>query len=301
MAAPMNTGGFSQLLSHDFNKVTTKAYLDNPVEYTYVANVSSMSDSYIREGQAMGLTGLRATGEGEPIDMEAFVQGNEKTITPSKFALAIGITQEAYDDDLTGMMKTGFAELGRAAAYTREYKFWDVFNSGFVTTVRTGIDSAALFASHTLLGGGTYVNYATTASALSMTSLQAGLTKFAKMVNENGTPAPTKAKILIVPPELRFTAEKLVGNEYNPENANNEKNYKEVSGLQYKVVDYLTSTTAWFLTADKPMHDIRFINRKPLSLKSYDVPQNEVAIFQASMRFYVGFVNYRGVYGNAGA
>jgi hypothetical protein len=300
MATPMNTGGFSQLLSRDFNKITPDSYLDTPVEYSDLANISSMPDSYIREGQTMGLTGLRATGEGEPIDLEGFKQGNEKTIYPSKFTLAVGICQELYDDDRTGLIKKAFEELGKAAAYTREYKFWDIFNSGFVTTVRTGIDSGALFSSHTLLNGGTYSNLVA-AAALSMTSLQAGLTQFAKMVKENGVPCPAKARILWVPPELRFVAEKLVKNEYNPENANNEKNYGEVTSLQFKVVDYLTSTTAWFLSADKSQHDIRFINRKPLSLKNYDVPQNEVAVFQASMRFIASFINYRGVVGCAGA
>jgi hypothetical protein len=300
MATPMNTGGFSQLLSRDFNKIALGSYLESPVEYTGLANVTSMPDSYIREGEAMGLTGLRATGEGELIDMESYKQGNEKYLYPSKFTLAVGITQEMYDDDRTGYMKKAFAELGKAAAYTKEYKFWDIFNSGFVTTVRTGIDTAALFSTHTLLGGGTYANYAT-AAALSMTTLQAGLTQFAKCVNENGTPAPVKARILWVPPELRFVAEKLVKNEYNPENANNEKNYNEVTSLQFKVCNYLTSTTAWFLSADKPNHDIRFITRKPLSLKNYDVPQNEVAVYQASIRFAASFIHYRGVFGNAGA
>lgn len=300
MATPMNTGGFSQLLSRDFNKITPDAYMDTPVEYTALANVSSMPDSYIREGQIMGLTGLRETGEGELIDFEAFKQGNDKTIYPSKFTLALGVTQELYDDDRTGLIKKGFEELGKAAAYTREYKFWDIFNSGFVTTYRTGIDSAALFASHTLLGGGSYSNLGS-AAALSMTSLQALLNCFAKMVKENGVPCPTRARILWVPPELRFVAEKLVKNEYNPENANNEKNYGEITSLQFKVMNYATSTTAWFLSADKSNHDIRFINRKPLSLKSYDVPQNEVAVYQASMRFATSFIHYRGVAGNAGA
>lgn len=300
MGSPMNTGGFSQFLSKDFNKITMGAYQDSPVEYDKVANVGSMPDAYIREGQAMGLTGLRATGEGELIDMESFVQGNEKYLYPSKFTLSVGITQEMYDDDRTGYMKKSFAELGKAAAYTRDYKFWDIFNSGFGTT-RVGIDGAALFAAHTLLNKSSYSNYAASAGALSMTTLQAALTNFAKMPNENGTPAPTRARILLVPPELRLTAEKLVKSEMNPENAYHEKNTNEVTSLQFMVGDYLTSTTAWFLLADKPNHDLRFVNRKPLSLKSYDVPQNEVAVFQASMRFIASFVNWRGVYGNAGA
>lgn len=299
---PMNTGGFSQLISRDFTKITFDAYNEMPTMYDKVANVETMDGAYLREGQQMGLTSLYAAGEGAAVQYDAYKQGNEKYIYPTRYQLGVAITREMHDDDKTGFMRNkAFAELGKAVAYTREYKFWDIFNAGFVTTTRTGIDSAALFASHTLLGGGTYANYAATAGALSMTTLQSGLNVFAKMVKENSVPCPTRAKLLIVPPELRFTAEKLTKSEYNPENANNEKNYDEVTSLQFMVVPYLSSTTAWFLAADKPKHDLRFIWRMQPETSAQDDFSTSTALFKVMCRFNATFVNYRGVYGNAGA
>jgi len=121
------------------------------------------------------------------------------------------------------------------------------------------------------------------------------------MVNERGNPRPAVPKILIVPPELRFEAESLLKSEYNPENANQQVNTVGNKGVEWKTIHYLSSTTAWFLATEKQYHDLRFINRKQLQLKQWDEPAKRIAVFQAAMRCTCDFVNWYGVYGNAGA
>ena len=297
----MNTGGFAQLISRDFTNVFFDEYTRQDTEFDKVANVSTMDGAYIREGQLAGLSALQGIGEGEPVAYDSFIPGNEKTVTPSDFALGLAITRNMYDDDKTGFMKKGFSELGKAAAYTRELKFWDLLNSGFVTTTRVGIDGAALFASHTLVGGGTYSNYAATSSSLSMTTLQAMCDRFELLPNERGIPIRIKPKLLIVPPALRWKAEQLIKSEYNPENANNEKNTAQITGLQFMVCHFLSSTTAWFLAGDKSDHDMRFIWRKQLQLTATDDFDTRTAKFMAVMRLQTTFFGWRGVDGNAGA
>ena len=190
----MNTGAFAQLISRDFTNVFFDNYTRQDTEYDKVGNVSTMDGAYIREGQMAGLQALQGVNEGEPVAYDGFIQGNEKTVMPSDFALGVAITRNMYDDDRTGYMKKAFAELGKAAAYTRELKFWDLLNSGFVTTTRVGIDGAALFSSHTLIGGGTYANYAATNSSLSMTTLQAMCDRFELLPNERGIPPQGQAQ-----------------------------------------------------------------------------------------------------------
>lgn len=296
-----NTGAFSQLISRDYKKIFFDEFSSFKPEYTAVANVTSMDGAYQKEGQLVGLGALQQIGEGQPIPYDAFTQGNDKTIYPDDFGLAIAITENMWDDDQTGLIKRAFSELGKAAAYTRELKFWDLLNSGFVTTKRTAFDSAALIASHTLFGsGGTYSNLGT-AAALSMTSLQALYNIFEKMVNEKGVPRPAQPYLLIVPPELRFQAENLLKSEYNPENANMQVNTVGNKGVQFFIPHYLTSTTAYFLVGKKDAHDLRLINRKNLALKQWDEPNKRVAVFQAAMRFQTHFSNWYGIAGNAGA
>lgn len=297
-----NTGAFSQLISRDFKKVFFDEYTRTPEEYKQIANMVSMDGAYQREGQMVGFGAMQEVGQGQPLPYDMMIPGNEKTIYPSKFKLGFAVTEEMWDDDQTGHIKKAFRELGKSAALTKELKFWDILNSGFVTTKRTGIDSAALFASHTLFGTGTsYANYASSAGSLNMTSLQAAMNRFEKTQNDRGIVIPMKPRLLIVPPEGRFEAEKLLKSEYNPENANMQVNTVGNKGLSYMVCHYLTSTTAWFLVGDKSDHDLRFITRKPLAFKSYDDPTTGNAIFQASMRIQTTFVNWRGVDGNAGA
>ena len=297
-----NTGAFSQLISRDFKRVFMDEYLEIPEEYKAVANIGTMDGAYLREGQVAGLTALQRRGEGEPAAFENFVQGSEKTVYPDDFALGFAVTKNMWDDDKTGHIKKAFAELGKAAAYTREILFWDLLNSGFVTTTRTGIDGSALFAAHNYVNAaGTQSNYAATPSSLTMDSLQDAMDHFENLKNEVGRPMAMKPKLLIVGPANRWKAEELLHSEYNPENANMVKNTVSDKGLQYMVVHHLSSSTAWFLMADKKNHDLRYLNRKPLALTSWDDPDTGNAKFLASMRALATFFHWRGSYGNAGA
>lgn len=295
-----NTGAFSQLISHDYKKVFFDEYKRYPELYKAVANISKMDSAYEREGELIGFGALQKIGEGQPIPSDNLLQGNAKTIYPEDFALQFQVSANMWDDDQKGHVKKAFQELSKAAAYTKELKFWDLLNSGFVTTVRVGSDGAALFSAHTYPGGyGSFANYAASAGSLSMTTLQAARLSFGKMTNSRAIPIPMEPQILVIPPELEATAEKLIKSKYNPENANQQ--YNPFNGMQYLVVPYLTSTTAWFLLGGKMDHDLRFIVRKALALESTDDFDTRTAKFRAVMRMVTDFVRWQGTYGNAGA
>lgn len=298
----INTGAFSQTWSKDFDKVMLQSYTKFPDLYTKVANMSSTTDAYIREGQMAGLTALQDLTEGQPIPFESPVQGNEKTVYMTKVGLGVQFTEESIDDDKTGIFRDRFAkELGRAAANTQELKFWDLLNSGFVTTTRTGIDSAALFASHTLVKDGvsTYSNLGT-AAALSMASIQAGITNFRKLVNEANVHIEMNPDLLIVPPDLEWKCKELMLSAYNPENANNAVNTLKGEGLKYIVVPYLTSTTAYFLVSSGN-HDLRFVWRKKMAPMDKEDFSTGNLMKKMTGRFQTFFYHWRGAWGNAGA
>lgn len=301
-ASPMNRGGFSQLLSRDFDNIAMDNYAQPAEEFSQFCNVTTMDGAYIKEGELAGLSVMQQVGEGEPIPYDGPIARNDKTVYASKFGLAVAITEEMYDDDRSGHVKKMFAELGKAAAYTRELLAADLLNSAFSSSVRTGIDAHELcYATHPLIGGGTFSNVAGTSSALTMTTMQAGLDVFETMKNERGVPRPTQARLLVVPVTQRWKAEELLKSEYNPENANQQVNTVGNKGLNFMVNHYLTSTTAWFLLADKAQHDLRFIWRKKPQTMSWDDKNTGNALFKISMRIAATFFDWRGVYGNAGA
>jgi phage major head subunit gpT-like protein len=297
----MLTGGYSQLWDRDLRKVFFHEYTRQPAEYTRVAKMDPMDGAYDKEGELAGLTQLNEMHEGQEIRFEDFEQGNTKEMTPKNFGLGVQITQNMMEDDLTGHMKKAIGELGKAARYAQEIEFWDLLNNGFATTYHSGIDSKALFADDhaTIKGGGTIDNDGTDAS-LSVTSVQEAMTYFETLVNEVNIPIVARADLLIIPPALRYKAEKLLLSEYDPENANMQYNTVGNRGLQFMICHYLTSSTAWFVIS-KELHDLRFRWRRKIQFESERDFNTGNMLYKATGRFVADFVHYRGTFGNSGA
>lgn len=301
MAAPMNTGSFAQLLTKDYEAVVFDEFERWPEEWSQLAKIENHSTYSVKEGEMVGLGAMDATSEGAPILYDGFKQGNEKEITFTNYSKALAITENMYDDDLKWHMKKGMQELGKSAAYTNELEFWDILNTGFVTTYRTGLDSRALFyATHDLFDSASTCANMTTAAALSYTSLQALLDTFDAVKNQKGIPIPYVPQVLWIPPGLKWKAEELLMTPLQPENANNAINtVKSIADLKYKIVHYFTSDTAYFVSAQN--HDLRYMRRKGLAFKGTDDFNTGNALMKTSMRFTVDFFDWRGIAGNAGA
>jgi len=294
------TGGFAQLLTKDYAKVFFDSYMRYPELFSQVAHVETKTGNSYKEGELAGLGSLQSLNQGQAIPFEVPIQGNEKEITYDKFGLGFQITEEMWDDDLTGHMKKIPAELGKAAAYTRELQFWQMLNSGFDTTYHTGLDSLALFDdSHTLPDGSATIDNQATAAALSATSFKAAVLHFRKLVNGRNIPIVMDPVLLVIPPELEFMAKELLLSPYKPATADNDINVINRLGIEYLVVPYMTSTTAWFLFAKE--HDLRFIWRKKVAFTSQDDFNTGNGMFKAVTRFATEFWDPRGSYGNAGA
>ena len=300
MASPMNTGSFAQLLTKDYEKVFFDEYDRWPEEWSQLAKIENHSTYSVKEGEMVGMGAMDDVNEGAPIPYDGFTQGNEKEITFTNYAKALAITENMYDDDLKGHMKKGMQELGKSAAYTNELEFWDILNTGFVATYRTGLDSAALFtATHALFDSASNCANMTTGAALSYTSLQGLLDTFDAVKNHKGIPIPYVPQVLWIPPGLKWKAEELLMSPLEPGTANNQINtVKSIADLKYKMVHYFTSTTAYFISAAN--HDLRYMRRKGLQMKGTDDFNTGNALMKSSMRFTVDFFDWRGIAGNAG-
>lgn len=297
----MLTGGYSQLWDRELRKVFFHEYDRQPAEYTKVAKMDPMDGAYDKEGELAGLTQLNEMHESQEIRFEDFEQGNTKEFTPKNFGLGVQISQNMFEDDMSGHMKKAIKELSRAAAYAQEVEFWDLLNNGFSTTYHSGIDDKALFASDhaTIKGGGTIDNDGTDAS-LTVTSVQEAMTYFETLVNEVNIPIVARADLLIIPPALRYKAEKLLLSEYDPENANMQYNTVGNRGLEFMICHYLTSSTAWFVIS-KELHDLRFRWRRKIQFESDTDFHTGNRLYKATGRFVADFAHYRGAFGNSGA
>jgi phage major head subunit gpT-like protein len=296
------TVNLDKLTVKDFDKFYYDSYLRPDPEYTKIFNVNTGKANYYRAAVVTGFGALQDMSEGQAIPYEVIKQGNEKTIRYTNIGLACAITRNMREDDISGVIVKIPGMMGEAMAYTCELKAWDVLNTGFVTTYRTAMqDSKALFsATHTLVDSGTAYSNLGTAGSLSETTLQALMDCLESNVTEKNIPAPIKPVTLIVPVALRWVAERLMLTELKVGSMDNDIN--TIKGkLNFMVGHYLTSTTAYFVAADKANHDLQFIWKRKQTTQAQDDFGTDSWLYKVTARLTADFFDYRGVAGNAGA
>jgi hypothetical protein len=293
-------GSISNALARDITKFFFDDYLRQDAEHQKIAKFHNADGNYEKHGLAAGLGTPVDTPEGEPVTWQTYKQGGTKTVYFTPVALGVQVTEVAAEDDRQGIVKQIPSQLAKGAAYLKELKFWDLFNSGFVTTTRTGVDGKALFATnHTRVDYATAGINLTTAATLAESTLTAALDTFEALTNEKGIPIKVKPKYLIIPWQLKWVAKRLLLSELRPGYGDNDINVVKEEGLQYIVCHYLTSSTAWFLVADD--HDLNFIWRRQFAMKTGDDMNTGNALFKITARLTCDFWDWVGVFGNAGA
>lgn len=253
---------------------------------------------YIKKGMLITMGPGLQMEEGKPVPFDTFLDGPQKTVYPMKFGIALQATYEAMKDDRQGVLKQCMAKIGESMKYTIELIQTDMLNSAFVTTNRVGIDGAALVGNHTRQDGSGVVASNSISGSLSRTTLQAAIDTFTTMVDERGKPIVMMPRVLVIPPQLEWKAKELLMSEYDPESANNSINPLTVGNkLTYMVNRYLTSTTAWFVLADKANHDLKTYWWDKPSQMSWVDNSSDNMIFKSTMRMVPSFWNWRGVVG----
>jgi hypothetical protein len=294
------SGAISNALSRDISKFFFDEYPRQSSEHDKIAKFKTADGNYEKHGVAAGIGSLVDIPEGEPLTWHTYKQGSTKTVYFTPVALGVQVTEIALDDDRQGIVKQIGTQLAKGAAYMKELKFWDLLNSGFVTTTRVGIDGKALFsAAHTRIDFPTAGNNLSTAAALSESTLTAAIDTFEALTNEKGIPIKIKPKYLLIPWQLKWVAKRLTLSELRPGYGDNDVNVLKDEGIQYIVIHYFTSATAWFLVSDE--HDLNFIWRKQLAMKTGDDMNTGNALFKLSGRLTCDFWDWVGVYGNQGA
>lgn len=303
-----NTKVFPNHLDRDVSKIFFDQYLGTPSEYDRIAKVGQApAGNHHTEAELSPLGNLRSIGEGEGVTFDFPVEGHKKTVYYEKFGLAFQITEEMLEDDLTGNFKGMPSKLGKAANMKREVEFWSLFNNGFDS--ETSWDGQYIFdTDHTTLKSGDTIDNDGTAASLSETSLQAAFEYFDGVgdgvKDEAGNPVLMTPKYLVVPSELRWTANQLMKNTMNIGSANRDLNTVSpsndmVNPYELIVSRWLTDSNAWFLLAEE--HDFRFWWKKQATIDSTDDWFTGNALFKVTMRFLPFVMDYKGAYGNEGA
>jgi phage major head subunit gpT-like protein len=278
-----------------------------PPQYTEIFRVMDSRRSIEQTAEIAGLGLFNEIGENSPVRYDEAVPGFSKTYTHVQYGLGFRISRIMVDDDRFGIISKMASELGRSAKETIEIAAASVFNNGF-SPAYAGPDGKPLFATdHPLVKtGGAQTNTLAVAADLDIASLELALTDFRRMKDPSGKKIRVKPTKLIVPPELEFAASEIMNATMRSDTANNTPNaFRNRVGMpsfrDLAVWDYLTDPDAWFISADKEDHELRFYWReRPTTVHAIDFDTRAIKTAMW-FRHSFGWSNFYGVYGSPGA
>ena len=241
-------------------------------------------------------------GETETVPTTVPSAANKLTTFVKDFAKGVELSKNWFDDNMHGMWSRIIYDLALKARVTQDQNAFKIFRGAFTTTLTA--DGAAMCASHTLIGGGTYSNALT--GALTPTTLNNGMVSMRQQPDQAGVVLGNVPTILLVPSALFKTATEITESALTQDSANNAINvYRSAYNLTVYTSPWLDagvggSDTSWFLLARN--HSITRIIRQGLqtNLRDWAISNNRTYFYQANFREEVYVPDYIGIIGSTG-
>ena len=311
--ALVNTKIFPNHLDRDFQRIFFDAYREYPAEFTKIAKIESQvgkGGDHITEGELSGLGSFVEIPQGHAVSFDEPVEGHKKTLHFDKFGLGCQVTEEMYEDDLTGNFARLPTKLAKSGRMKNDLDYFAQFNGAFATYYSwddqyiCDTDHKTLKSAETICNDGS----SGTGVSLSETGLQGAFEYYDNLVDESGFPLIMEGPYtLLVPMELRWMVAKLAKNEGrigvfdNDINTVRPGNVMGAAGMPTSWTPFLsrwlTDADNWFLLAKN--HDVRFIWKRQMRLQSSDDFATGSRLFKATNRYGIGTFDYKGVYGSA--
>lgn len=286
---------YGKLLEPGLRKIIFETYNEKPEQYSKVFNVISSKKAIETDARMGGFSMFNEKATLDTTEYEDLTKLDTvqyKHVTYSKGFL---VEKELVDDEQYGQIRKAAQALARAARSTVEVKAASILNTAFSASPTNWNGEALISTSHSLLGGGTASNSLGTI-ALSEPNLELAFKLAREQVDERGLKIQMNPNLLIVPPSLEFTAEKIAKSIQLPGTPDNDINPLR-GRFQVVVMDYLTDANAWFL-ADSAMMPLNFFWREKMSFKSENDFDTDAAKYKARMRFSYGWTDWRGIIGS---
>ena len=242
--------------------------------------------------------------EGQAYVTDIIQSGYSREFIHTEFGMMFEVTQTALEDDRFDVLSEYAKWLMFSARVVEEKRAALPFSNGF--TSENSPDGVSVFnALHVLKGGGTASNVLATAADLSWTSLQTALTTWQRETKfEAGQfMQPADDLFLIGPPELEFTAHRIIASTGLPGSADNDVNaIKALRNITFVKNVYLTDTDAWFLLAKNKSHGFTSYTRTPISMEpAMTDPRTRNRLYPIRFRRSWGVKWWQNAFGTAGA
>jgi hypothetical protein len=279
----------------------TGIYEEIPTQWDHVFDkgVSKMALERSVEARYLGLAAVKNEGGATKFDNAA---GERFIYNQSHLEIGLGyaITRKAIDDNLYkekfNPMNLG---LARSFAQTKEIIAASVLNTA--TTYNSAVlgDGVALCSTAHPVDGGTYANRFTTDLDLNESAIEAATTQIRQFVDQANTKIFARARKLVVPIQLRYVAERLTKTELRAGTNNNDVNAIMTTGSLpdgYQVMDFLTSSFAWFVRTDK--EGLNYMERVPFETDLQVDPITGNLLVIGYERYSAGYNDPRAIFGS---
>lgn len=207
---PTNRSMIEKSLVPGVHEMVGLSYGETPEEHKPLFDIMNSMRSFEEEVYVSGMGGALLKPEGTAVQFDDIQETYTSRYQHETVAIGFAVTKEAFDDDLYDTISRAKAqELGRAMADTKQVKAAAVFNNAFNPAFAGGDGVSLINAAHPT-SIGTFSNDAA-AAPLSEVALEDAHVAISKLTNDRGILLALRPKSLHLPPELQWTAEKILG------------------------------------------------------------------------------------------
>lgn len=303
MAGVITTGNHPKALWPGMRKFWGREYSELPMEWSQIFDQESSEKAYEEDTEVTGFGLAPVKAQAGAVSYDSESQGPTKRYTHIVYGLGYIVTREELDDNLYEIVsKRRIKALAFSLRQTEEIVAANILNRAFNTSYTGGDAKAMIVPDHPTVNG-TQSNVLTTAADLSEASIEDLTIQMMNATNSRGLRIAVKPKKLIVSPSEAFNAERILKSQLQSGTANNDVNAIKNMGLFPEgamVNHYLTDTDAWFVKTNVPNGLMRF-NRRGTEFKQDNDFDTENAKAKATVRFAVGWTDWRGIFGTPGA
>ncbi|MCE5314503.1 MAG: Mu-like prophage major head subunit gpT family protein [Armatimonadota bacterium] len=216
---------------------------------------------------------------------------------------SIAVEREAIEDDKYGQIRLRVQSLAREAKRHIDELVFSLLKNGFATTCYDG--QYFFDTDHSEGDSGTQSNKGTT--ALDSSALQAAITAMMKFKDDRGKFLGIVPDLLVVPPDLQWTAMELLESTYWPEEGTTTAKVASnvLKGkLDLLVSPYLTDTSDWFVLSTKGIvKPVLLQSRMPIEFAALEANSEsgfmrDEYIYGVRARYNAGYGLWQMAYGS---
>lgn len=303
MAGIITTGSNPKALWPGVKAWFGQKYNEHPVEWKEFLSDLSSEKNYEEEVEMPGFGLAPVKDQGNSVSYDSTAQGATKRYTHVVYGIGFVCTEEEKEDNLYETVAMRRAEaLAFSVRQTEEIVGANVLNRAFNTSY-TGADGKALIVNdHTSIAG-SQSNVAAAAADLSEAAIEAMMIQVMQATDSRGLNISLIPQKLVVPPAYAFEATRILKSELRVSTANNDINAIKAMGAfpgGAVVNHYLTDADAWFMKTNAPHGLKRYTRRATAFQKDGDFDTGNYK-HKGTVRFSVGWTDWRGMYGTPGA